>query len=186
MDLVGVVGLQLKRVSGDGGDRTGQPHQCRNPLEVNDVSNPVYGSLDVGGGCCDLCGCRRVTEEVPLGHPNAPDINRHRLVHLVGASHELSGAAPDVHHEIRAGDGFCLQVAGGPTEGQGGFFVSGDDLGCDAEPVECLTDTSHELLRVGRIARRRGRDEPHPLDAELRTLRGVFARLSQSANHRLR
>src|SRR5450756_1359954 len=61
-----------------------------------------------------------------------------------------------------------------------------DDLRRNPEGRKRLTHPGHELLRIAGIARCRGRNEPDPLDAELHTLRGVFAGLRHSAGHRLR
>ena len=70
----------------------------------------IDGGLDVRTGQGDLLSGRWIGAKVPLGHPDAPDVDRDRRAHLdrpggvPGADHELGRAAPDVDHQRRRDD----------------------------------------------------------------------------------
>ena len=185
VDAGGVVRGQPQRLGGDGGDRPGQPHQRGHPAQVDRRGGLVDRGVDVGGGGRHLGRRRRVAAQVPLGHPDAADVDRPGLVDVEGAADELGGPAAEVDHEVGAVDAVRLQAAGRATERQRGLLVPGDHLGGDAVRREGGADAVDELGGVAGVTGGRGRHEPDPLDLELLALRGVVARHRQGAGHGL-
>jgi hypothetical protein len=117
---------------------------------------------------------------MPLGHPDAADVNRDRTVDSGRSDHELGGAAADVDDEVRR---LGRQPAHRTGERQPGLIVSGYHLGRDAQRGE---HHRSELVRVARVAGRGRGAHADPLGAQLRDLRGVAGEHDAGALDRLR
>ena len=110
-------------------------------------------------------------------HPMSSDT---RPVGVVGAEHELGGSATDVDDEVGRRR---VEVGGRAEERERGLFLTGEELGRDAERVE---RGGEEVVAVGRVARRaRGRGA-HAFDAVLVDRAAVLAQHVDRALDRLR
>ena len=162
---------------GQAHQRAGLPHRHRG-------RHRVQGRVDVRGGRRHLLVRRRVAVQVPLGHPDAADVDRDLpLGHTAGpAEDEFGGAAADVGNQERPGIRSGGEFGGRPGEGQHRLLVTGEDLGRDAEH---LFDHVSELGRVAGVPGGAGGDHPYRLRARARDDVRVVAQHGDGPGERL-
>ena len=116
----------------------------------------VQGRVDVGRGAGHLVAGRRVAVQVPLGHPDAADVDRDRphgmLSPLIGPAagrpeHELGRAAADVERPERA----AVMPASSAVAPVNDSMASSDPVSTSGAIAEYLLDLAGELGRVARV-----------------------------------
>ena len=155
---------QVQRHRRDRGDRAGQADQGPRLVERHGLAAPARSPRR----------CRRAPPppraavggsdvQVPLGHPYAADVDRPRRAGTASvAEHELGRAAADVDDEARARRRSPASSRVAPANDSA---ASSSPVTTSGSTPSALAHAGDELVAVRDVARRRRRDEPHPLGA---------------------